>query len=315
MGAVMLAAARQAIRAQRSTLLLGMVVVALLAIAAVGSSTGLTSGGHASGTGTARGSNSAGGLLLATLAALLVVSTALAGVLIYALMASLRKKKAPDDLEHAPAAPLLNWFERVMVIALALLLIIGVPVLMARASRNDHRRLASTPTASPSPSMTEPPAKLAGNKGGDLWLKIGSAVGAFIVVVGALAFLLLPRLRKREPGQEASGHARGRQTAVSEAVTLSLEDLRRERDPRRAIVAAYAHMERVFAGAGLPRPPQETPTEYLGRVLTSAAAPAPAVSSLTRLFQEARFSHHDLSDSQREDALSALSQIRDAVAP
>ena len=51
------------------------------------------------------------------------------------------------------------------------------------------------------------------------------------------------------------------------AVDESLDDLRAEPDPRRAVIAAYARLERVLAAHGLPRKPAEAPLEYLGRML------------------------------------------------
>ena len=52
-----------------------------------------------------------------------------------------------------------------------------------------------------------------------------------------------------------------------QAVDESLDDLRAEPDPRRAVIAAYARLERVLAAHGLPRKPAEAPLEYLGRML------------------------------------------------
>jgi hypothetical protein len=137
--------------------------------------------------------------------------------------------------------------------------------------------------------------------------------GAFIVVSAVVLFLLVPRLRRR--AAEGPGPARTpRRAAVAEAVSLPIEDLEQEHDPRRAIIAAYARMERSLASAGLPRASHETATEYLQRILAAVSAPAGPLSQLTLLFQEAKFSHHELTAGQRARALGALSEIREAMA-
>ena len=52
--------------------------------------------------------------------------------------------------------------------------------------------------------------------------------------------------------------------AVSAAVDESLDDLRAEPDPRRAVIAAYARLERVLAAHGLPRFAAEAPLSTCG---------------------------------------------------
>jgi uncharacterized membrane protein YidH (DUF202 family) len=99
------------------------------------------------------------------------------------------------------------------------------------------------------------------------------------------------------------------------ALDDALDDLRAEADPRRAIVAAYARMERVLAASGVPRHSAETADEYLGRVLLELAPGSDAVARLTDLFTQAKFSHHDVDATMKEDAIQALEQVRDELRP
>ena len=55
--------------------------------------------------------------------------------------------------------------------------------------------------------------------------------------------------------------------ALADVLDETLDDLRAEADPRRAVIAAYARMERALAAYGLPRSPAEAPDEYLQRIL------------------------------------------------
>jgi hypothetical protein len=101
---------------------------------------------------------------------------------------------------------------------------------------------------------------------------------------------------------------------LSEVLDDSLDDLRAEKDPRRAVIATYARMERTLAGAGLPRAEAETPLEYLGRVLRDLLnTSADAVSRLTALFERAKFSPHEIDSSMKRDAINALVAVRDEL--
>ena len=98
------------------------------------------------------------------------------------------------------------------------------------------------------------------------------------------------------------------------AVEESLDDLRAEGDPRRAIVRCYARFERVAADSGLERRPWLTPTEFMREVLARLSLPRAAVPTLTGLFELARFSHHPLGPPERDRAVDALHEIRSATA-
>jgi hypothetical protein len=97
------------------------------------------------------------------------------------------------------------------------------------------------------------------------------------------------------------------------ALDDALDDLRAEADPRRAIVAAYARMERVLAASGVPRHSAETADEYLGRILLELAPGSDAVARLTDLFTQAKFSHHDVDATMKEDAIQALEEVREEL--
>src|SRR5262249_12328617 len=95
------------------------------------------------------------------------------------------------------------------------------------------------------------------------------------------------------------------------ALDESIDDLREEPDLRRAIIAAYARMERSLAAAGLPRRAAEAPLEYLARVLRSLDVSSDAVRRLTDLFEWARFGHHEPEPWMRDEAIDALVAVRD----
>ena len=130
---------------------------------------------------------------------------------------------------------------------------------------------------------------------------------ALAAMVGlAVAQLLADRRRRRQPRTPGE--------RLVELLDDTLEDLEREPDPRRAVIAAWARMERGLAAAGLPRHPAEAPFEYAGRVLESALARPPSVHRLTGLFERAKFSRHPVGEEDRHEAIAALRAVRREVA-
>ena len=77
------------------------------------------------------------------------------------------------------------------------------------------------------------------------------------------------------------------------------------------MIAAYARMEGVLTRNGLRRRTSETSVEYLERILLGLTARGDAVTRLTALFVEAKFSRHEIDATMKQDAISALREIRD----
>jgi Domain of unknown function (DUF4129) len=92
---------------------------------------------------------------------------------------------------------------------------------------------------------------------------------AVLAMAGIVVGQLLAERRRRGPPRTPA-------ELLVELLDDTLDDVEREPDPRRAVIAAWARMERGLAAAGLPRRASEAPLEYAGRVLATAADPAPA---------------------------------------
>lgn len=132
---------------------------------------------------------------------------------------------------------------------------------------------------------------------------IGAGVLAAAVVV---ALYVVSRRRKPEnTSAEAS-------EAAAAELDDAIDDLRREPDPRKAVVAAYARMESALTLVGLPRRAAEAPFEYLGRAGRELQTES-SMASLTASFEEAKFSVHTIGESMRDRAIAALTAVRDEV--
>jgi uncharacterized protein DUF4129 len=134
---------------------------------------------------------------------------------------------------------------------------------------------------------------------------------ALVGLTGAGAALYAGHRRRRRrsaiPLVGAASVAEDLAAEMSDAI----EDLEAEPDARRAVIAAYARMEGVLARHGLRRLPSETPLEYMRRVLLGLTARADAVKRLTSLFEQAKFSRHEIDSPMKLAAIGALREIRD----
>lgn len=132
-----------------------------------------------------------------------------------------------------------------------------------------------------------------------------------IAIVLAIVAAVAAYLYVTRPGRKPLRPLARRRAAVSRALDESLDDLRNDPDVRRAIIAAYARMERALGTAGVERRAAEAPFEYLARSLVELDASRDAAERLTDLFERAKFSHHEPAESMRDEAIDALVSVRD----
>lgn len=132
-----------------------------------------------------------------------------------------------------------------------------------------------------------------------------------VTILAVVALALAFRWRLRDAADR--DQTLDRRARTEQAVEVGLDALRRDPDPRRAIIAAYAAMERSLSHAGLGRKPWEAPIEYLRRVLAGALGAPADVQTMTHLFEVAKFSQHAVDESMRTSAIGALERIRAAT--
>ena len=194
--------------------------------------------------------------------------------------------------------------------ALGMLLFLGIGFLFARRLAGRHPFVPPEPTEQLLPGDTTPHVTTTGidpvANPDFAWIPV---LATFTLLAIALAgWWWSDRWRRRARGElrePALAHA------IATALDESLDDLRAERDPRRAVIAAYARLERVQARHGLRRSKSEAPLEYLARVLADLAVTPVAVRRLTALFERAKFSQHEVGVEMKEEAIEALETVRD----
>jgi hypothetical protein len=134
-------------------------------------------------------------------------------------------------------------------------------------------------------------------------LVVGSVLLA--LVLGLVAAIVWKRRRGAEWEREAALAA-----ALDEVLADTLDDLRAERDARRAVIGAFRRLEKTFAAHRVEREPSETSREYVDRALDQLGVSTSSTRRLTALYERAKFSRHAIDATMKNDAIEALVALR-----
>jgi hypothetical protein len=134
-------------------------------------------------------------------------------------------------------------------------------------------------------------------------LIVGSLL--FTLVASFFAAIVWKRMRGDDWEREAALSA-----ALDEVLADTLDDLRAEQNARRAVIRAFARMEKTFAAHRVEREPAETPREYVERALDRLGVSSASVRQLTKLYERAKFSRLEIDESMKADAIDALAGLR-----
>lgn len=162
------------------------------------------------------------------------------------------------------------------------------------------------PTGNAPPPSQTPPKGPGTYEPHIAWIPVAVVLG---LVAAAIVAYVVSERRRRPPARERDVIAED----VAAVLDETLDDLRAESDPRKAVIAAYVRLEHALAAHGLPRRRAETEEEYLARMLEALEISAGAARRLTQLFERARFSPHEVDDGMKEEAIGALEAVRDEL--
>ena len=171
------------------------------------------------------------------------------------------------------------------------------------------------PTAPPSGQATGPPPRQhpQDNSGDMFGVLLAGAIPMLLVLVAGSVIMARRRWRAATPAIVADDHFESPAPAppseslarAAEVGLAEIADLKRE--PREAIIACYAAMERELANVpGVAPQDFDTPTEVLVRAVEHHALHAENAERLVNLFEEARFSPHVMNEGHREVAVNVL---------
>ena len=253
----------------------------------------------------ARGPNQA--VAGVTGAAAVIILSAAEGVAVIAfliVLASARPQRAPklEEDEELSWRPRIPWWAKTLGILLAVAAIVTpFAVLFTRKPRTLVTR---PPAGAPRPGpgqLTAPPAS-------SIWPLIAGMVIAVAVVV---ALTLLSRHR-RPAG--ISHNSKRRLATLLDSLAAGSDALTAGGEPRAAIIACYAAMERGFAAAGSAPAVADTPAEVLARASRSGLVRPEPAEKLTGLFRRARYSAHPMTSADSRVAADALTEMRTDLA-
>jgi Domain of unknown function (DUF4129) len=172
------------------------------------------------------------------------------------------------------------------------------------------------PTTPPPPgnSETQPPPSTPSDEGSNVigYLVPPMLILMVLIVVGTAVASRRQRGRAAPypvgadvAADHASAAATGSLARAAELGLAEIGDLSRE--PREAIIACYAVMERELTRVPGAAPQEfDTPMEVLARAVDRHALHADSATQLVELFEEARFSPHVMNEGHRDVAVGVL---------
>lgn len=273
-----------------------MAVVAVLLALAV---TGL----RARGTFAHGGNQTAAGASGLVLATVLSAAEGLAVVAFIVVLASARPQRQPkdddDDDEDELWRPKIPWWAKAAGVLLAVAaLVTPFAVLLTRKPRQlGHRPLPAGP---PKVSL----GHAATSSSSNIWPLIIGMVIAIAVVVA----LTVPARRRRSA--RAQPKDRTRLATLLDSLAAGSDALNAGGEPRAAIIACYAAMERGFAAAGSAPAVADTPAEVLARATRAGLVRPEPAETLTGMFRRARYSTYPMTSADSLLAANALTEMR-----
>jgi hypothetical protein len=134
-----------------------------------------------------------------------------------------------------------------------------------------------------------------------------------IMVLGMLAYFLISRTasslragaKARRIGEEKSELLRHVEDAIL--------DLKSGGDPREIVIRCYRNLCALLGDKGISPKPHLTPREFEDLVIRRTGLRNENLRELTELFEEARYSNHELNELDRDQAVNCLMDFRSEI--
>jgi multisubunit Na+/H+ antiporter MnhB subunit len=268
-------------------------VAVLLAVTVIG----LRAHGAFSRTPNSAAAGASGAVLVTVLAAGEGIAV-IAFIVVLAMARPQRQKKEDEDDLPPPPFP---WWAKVLgvLVALAALITPFAVLFTRKAAKKPPIPVPARPVVPLSGS-----GKLTAPGPGSIWPLIAGMVIAIAVVLTLTILSRRRRARDRRPNRVS------RVAALAEGLAAGSEALKASTEPRAAIIACYAAMERGFAAAGSAPAVADTPAEVLTRATQAGLVRSTSAEALTGLFRRARYSAEPMTSADSDAAASALTQMR-----
>jgi hypothetical protein len=223
-------------------------------------------------------------------------------------MARPRPKPRPDE-DEPPRLPFPWWAKTLAVLASVAVMVTPLAILFTRRTRP---RTAAQAHPGALASGGAVPPRLPATAHGSPWPLIAGMLIALALLVALTAWSRRTRRRlARPPGDQGQGS----RLALGESLAAGRAALAGPRDPRAAIIACYAAMERGFAAAGSVPAAADTPAEVLARATGAGLVRSGSAVRMAGLFRRARYSSEPMTSADSAAAAAALDQMQADLGP
>ncbi|HZR50494.1 MAG TPA: DUF4129 domain-containing protein [Streptosporangiaceae bacterium] len=268
----------------------GAAVAVLLGVVAIG----LKSRGSFSRAGNATATAFSGSALAITLA----VTEGFALVAYIVVLVSARRKRKDQD-DETEYLIILRWWLKPPLFLLALAVLAVPPYLLYTHRRKGPIQVQPAPHAGLQPGTQHHAAASAAGL-------VSILVGVGVAVGALLAIAVYARVRSRANRDEADPARRG----LAQRLAAATDALHGTGDPRQAIIACYAELERGFAAAGSAPRGADTPAEVLARAASAGLIRSRSAADLTGLFRRARYGTEPMTAGDAATAELSLDHMR-----
>ncbi len=101
--------------------------------------------------------------------------------------------------------------------------------------------------------------------------------------------------------------------SLSSTLSRAISDIGKGKDVREAIIEYYNEMTRLLEERGAKIEDSMTPREFKEEIIKEIPSAKDFISSITFLFEEARYSPHELKEKDREEVLNQLKALEDEL--
>jgi Domain of unknown function (DUF4129) len=270
--------------------------VAVVAVLLAVTVTGL----RARGTFAHGGNQTAAGASGAVLATVLSAAEGLAVIAFIVVLASARPQRQPKgDDEEELWRPNIPWWAKAVGVLLAVAaLVTPFAVLFTRKPRQ----------LGPRPLPSGPPKISLGHAATSSASSVWPLIIGMVIAIAVVVALTVPARRKRSA--RAQPKDRTRLATLLDSLAAGSDALSAGGEPRAAIIACYAAMERGFAAAGSAPAVADTPAEVLARATRAGLVRPEPAETLTGMFRRARYSTYPMTSADSRVAADALTEMR-----
>ena len=246
----------------------------------------------------------ASGTVLATALAA-AEGVALVAFVLVLVLARPRRKPRPDEDE--PPRPPFPWWAKTLAVLACVAVLLTPPAVLLTLRTRPRTAAQARPGALASGGAVPP--RLPATAHGSPWPLIAGMLIALALLVALTAWSRHARRRPARPPGDQARLALGASLAAGRAALAG------PRDPRAAIIACYAAMERGFAAAGSAPAAADTPAEVLARATGAGLVRSGSAARMAGLFRRARYSSEPMTSADSAAAAVALDQMQADLAP